>query len=204
MQHTTFQRGGETTHRSKCFTGSILIFIRATYKTMQTNTHSTVQNKELSDLLAVERYKFIQDKIKFLDNQQHSNFTTLLKVIIALSTFIIASLIAGSECKISNETVSFAISSAGVALTITCVYLLGLSIAVLFSWIDYRKEEVELLNKVNCDLNRSDPDIKPCKLIRWNEFHFMVLLVLLTIFGIVTFIYPNYLMSILDSVTCPK
>lgn len=170
---------------------------------MQTNTHSTVQNKELNDLIAVERYKFIQDKIKFLDNQQQSNFTTLLKVIIALSTFIIASLIAGSECKISNETVSFAISSAGVALTITCVYLLGLSFAILFSWIDYRKEEVELLNKVNCDLNRSEPNIEIRKLVRWNEFHFMILLILLTITGIITFIYPNYLMSILDSVTCP-
>nr|PMJ91943.1 hypothetical protein BCU13_22875 [Vibrio lentus] len=171
---------------------------------MQTNIHSAQQNKELSDLIAVERYKFIQEKIKFLDNQQQANFTTLLKVIIALSTFVIASLIAGTECKISNETVSFAISSAGVALIITCIYLLGLSVAILFSWIDYRKEEVDLLNKVNCDLNRSDPSIKFRKLVRWNEFHFMVLLVILTIVGIVTFCYPNYLMNILDSVTCPN
>lgn len=163
----------------------------------QTSTSVTEANRETNSLIAVERYKFILDKIKYLDTRHQDHFNTVLKILMALITFVVAVIMAGIEEKISLIAVEFSISAAGVMLAFTSFFFLFMSIAVSMSWYNYRDEEVELLNKIKCDLNRDMPELTFKTVMRWNETHLMILLTILSIIGIWTYLCPTYLMKIL-------
>ncbi|MGF1818108.1 hypothetical protein, partial [Vibrio splendidus] len=68
-------------------------------------------SKEANDLIKVERYKFILDKIKFLDLQLHNNLTITIKVLTGILTFLSASVLVFKENKIDIDTFIFSVKS---------------------------------------------------------------------------------------------
>lgn len=166
--------------------------------TMQ-SPDQNILSVEAQGLIAVERYKFIQEKIKKLDSQFEQSLNTMLKTIIALVAFGVAVLLAKLEGKIQSESiVLLAIQTIGLLLSISSIFHLLTNLAVMFSWWDYRKEEVELLNQVGCNLNRSKPVICIKKVLRWHETYLLLLLFLLALLGVWMVFCPSTLYQLVS------
>lgn len=146
------------------------------------------------DLIAVERYKFILDKIKYLDSLHQTHFAVIYKLLTALITFVVVVVFAGIEEKIKPNTVEFSIRASGLILVFTCMFFLAMSRAILSSWQDYRKEEVNLLSKIDTKVERDLPSEKISW--RWNEVQFMVLLCFLWLLGLLVAIFPEIIISL--------
>ncbi|HFG1962823.1 TPA: hypothetical protein ACGF38_003434, partial [Vibrio cholerae] len=61
-------------------------------------------SKEANDQIIVERYKYILEKIKFLDDKIYQNFSSSIKLITSLTAVLTASVMSISEGKISDVT----------------------------------------------------------------------------------------------------
>lgn len=154
------------------------------------------ENNELKNQMALERYKFILDKIKFLDTTYNTNFNHVSKIITAIIGFIIAVSMAGIENKIGVETVTVAIKLGALLGGVSALFFSVLSISTVFSWFDYRKEEVKLHSELNISIGRNNPDWEG--LIRWHETH--VILLLLTCSGLSFWLFykANLIVSMLN------
>lgn len=148
---------------------------------------------EKEDLIAVERYKFILEKIKYLDTLHQSHISFIYKAVTALVSFMVLVLFTGLENKIEHGTVLFAIRFIGLSLVFICVVFLAMSKAVINSWIDYRLEEVELISQVDTVITRNPPTSK--FKWRWNEAQFMILLLLIALIGLFVFLYPGLIVE---------
>jgi len=144
-----------------------------------------VSIEELHIQLTVERYKFILDKIKYLDTQFHTNLSNLKKISIALIGVIISVSVAFKDGKISSELAGLAVEVSSLILVVSCVFFIFMTRAVKKSWVDYRYDEVNLLNKVSCDLGRENPS-KQWKL-HWSETQFILGVILWGILNLVLF-----------------
>ncbi|MGR5240326.1 hypothetical protein ACPV36_05480 [Photobacterium damselae] len=136
-----------------------------------------------------ERYKFILDKIKFLDSQYHQNLLLNIKILILLFGFVSAAIVAVNESKIEISTLIFSIKTAGIIILFSSIYFFLNTIVIMISWFDYRYEEVELLNKIGCDINRTLP--KMTSIYRWSEFYYILFLIVLFVFSIYVFLNPQ-------------
>ncbi|WP_281544672.1 hypothetical protein [Grimontia sp. SpTr1] len=153
------------------------------------------EKNSTSQQLAVERYKFILDKIKYLDGIHNSSFSYLQKSTILMTTSITGVLLALIEGKIELKTANLAIASAGLISSIIILFLILTSLAVIFSWLDYREEEVELLEKVECDIGRKKPIIGFKKVMRWSETHLIILLSVMLVISLIVFLNPELVTS---------
>ena len=149
---------------------------------------------EKDDLIAVERYKFILEKIKYLDSLHHAHFNFVYKIIISLASFVIAVAFLGIEGKVEIRTVIFSIKSPGLVMTSICLFFLAMSRAILSSWRDYRIEEVELLRSIDTKVERSMPSNGFSW--RWNEVQFMLLLLVLSLVGLGLYIFPESIVEL--------
>ncbi|WP_157532728.1 hypothetical protein [Moritella dasanensis] len=122
--------------------------------------------------MTVERYKFILEKIKYLDTQFNVNLSNLKKISIALIGVIISSIAALKDNKISLELTEFTIEVSSLILVFSCIFFIIMTDAIKKSWVDYRFDEVNLLNKVSCDLGRKYPSGK--WKLHWSETHFLL------------------------------
>lgn len=156
-------------------------------------------SKELTNQLVLERYKFIQDKIKFLDNVLHINMNLVIKILIGIFTVILSIFLIHLKQPdlVSPQAIIIALqfSSALVALT-TFVFLL-MTIANVLSWIDYRKEEVELLEKFGGEFIRKPADKK--KFLSWQETWFSFALLFILIVSIVGWVCGSTLVQLILS-----
>ncbi|MDD9177240.1 MULTISPECIES: hypothetical protein [Aliivibrio] len=146
------------------------------------------------DLIAVERYKFILEKIKYLDSLHQIHFAVIYKVLTALISFIIIVIFSGIEEKIKPATVEFSVQAAGMILIFTCLFFFAMSCAILSSWRDYRIEEVDFLSTIDTKVERKLPssDIS----WRWNEIQFIALLITLCLLGVIIFMYPKIITNL--------
>ncbi|EGQ7789037.1 hypothetical protein V9R55_000694 [Vibrio cholerae] len=150
-------------------------------------------SKEANDQIIVERYKYILEKIKFLDDKIYQNFSSSIKLITSLTAVLTASVMSISEGKISDVTFLLSIKFIFSILVLFSIYMIITSLSITLSWYDYRKEEVELLNKINCDINRYNPKLS--SFIRWSETYYVVFLVAMIIVGIYTIINSEWILS---------
>lgn len=146
-----------------------------------------IENNDLKNQMAVERYKFILEKIKFLDTTYNTNFNHVSKIITAVIGFMITVLMVGIEKKFGINTVTIAMELSTLLVGGTAFFFSLLSISSLFSWFDYRKEEVKLHQQLNINIGREEPEWKG--LIRWHETHLITLLLLCSTFSF--YLYYN-------------
>lgn len=149
----------------------------------QDNTEKTLTEFEL------ERYKFILGEISNLN----SNFHNYLSLYQKLTTIIIGGLILifinWKKLAIPIDVASLGIKAC-YALQITLsLFIIFIILAGIFSWFDYRKEEVELLNSISTAHSRSLPSFK--NLWRWHETHTIIFILVIMI--IVISLSENYL-----------
>lgn len=133
---------------------------------------------ELTKELVIERYKFIQQKQMHLDTALHANITLLVKVLIGLFSVVFA--IATYHLKepelVTQETVLLLLEGASLLMLFVSVFFFLITISNIFSWLGYRKDEVELLNDFGGDLQRQKPKLS--NFLAWQETWFCISLVL--------------------------
>ncbi|PMO22908.1 hypothetical protein BCT15_11460 [Vibrio splendidus] len=131
----------------------------------------------LKENIAIERYKYILSKLLFLDDAIYKNMSSFSKIFISIITAqgvaIFTNLKTGS--KIVTDTLEVITLIAPYLLLILCIFYLCLTLSNLFSWFNYRDEEVELLEKLNIDLGRKRPSWNSW--YRWSETWFIIFMV---------------------------
>lgn len=121
---------------------------------------------------ALERYKYILQEIR----SQNENFHKHLTLFQALATVLVGagiSLFVGwQSLKITAEVARAGIRSLLSLLVILMIFIVASIIAGICSWFDYRKEEVELLDKVVPHNFRKKPTLK--NFWRWQETYLLL------------------------------
>ena len=130
----------------------------------------------------LERYKFILQEIHRLNENLHK----YLALFQALATAIVGAGVAvftvWEELNISAEMAKTGIRGLLGLLVILALFTVTSVIAGVFSWLDYRKEEVNLLNQEVERGFREMPTIK--NLWRWYETYLVlfIFIVIMTIY----------------------
>jgi hypothetical protein len=137
----------------------------------------------LKESIAVERYKYILSKLLFLDDSIYKNISSFSKIFISIITAQGVAIFTNlkSESDIVSDTFRFITSVTPYLVIILCIFYLFLTLANLLSWFNYRDEEVELLEKLNIDLDRKKPSWTSW--YRWSETWFIIFM-LCTIFTV--------------------
>lgn len=132
------------------------------------------KNIELTNQIAVERYKFILEKIKFLDSQYNGYLNLFIKLLTAMLSLILSSALIAKKGEIEPIWLSYILELCSLFVVLICTILIKLTSVTINSWREYRHDEVALLLKLNVDINRSSPSVGKEK--HWNETAFIALL----------------------------
>ena len=138
------------------------------------------QEKEQSVSFKLERYKFILQEIHALNENVH-RYLTLYQTL--ATTIIGAGILVFVNWKgfgITADLAKVGIQALAGMLVFLSIFIIIQIVAGMFSWIDFRNEEVELLNKVVKKGYRS-----PSKLSnfwRWSETYFILFILVIAIF----------------------
>jgi len=122
---------------------------------------------ELKDELKVERYKFILQEIHSLNANIHKYITLFQILTTAIIGAIVFVLINWKKLDVPIEIAKIGIRGLYGLLVIVAAFIIFSILSGIFSWFDYRKEEVELLNKAVGDGFRKSPRLS--NLWRWYE-----------------------------------
>ncbi|HEQ1859307.1 TPA: hypothetical protein VEO38_002875 [Providencia alcalifaciens] len=153
-------------------------------------TDSKLPTRELvNDQIKIERYKFILEKIKFLDKQIHVNLNITITVFTSLITLLVLSIVAMKENKIGLNNFIFSVRTISFIAFIFSLYMVFSSIAIIRSWFDYRNEESDFLDKISCDIARKKP--KKRNFFRWSETYFIIFIFLFLILSLIIFFSSN-------------
>ncbi len=142
----------------------------------------------------LERYKYILQEIHTLNDNIHKYLTlfqTLATAVIGAGVLIFVS---WQELKISAETARVGIQGLlGLLIILTLFVILSILVGV-FSWLDYRREEVELLNEVIEPGFRKAPRIK--NFWRWYETY--IILFIIIIVSVIYFYVQNQIIPFIQ------
>ncbi len=135
----------------------------------------------------LERYKFILQQLDSL-NQNHHKYLTLFQT---LATAVVAGGVAlfvgWRDLQIDAASARLGIRGLFGLLMILTAFLCFSIVAGIFSWIDYRREEVSLLDQEVGLGFRESPKLK--NLWRWSEIHLLAFLCLLVL---IIYIFLEY------------
>ena len=126
------------------------------------------------------RYRYILSEIHFLNESTNKHllaFQQLATVVIGAG---IAIFISWQKLEINVETAILGVYGLFTLFVILALFIILSILANVFSWIDYRNEESDLLDKVVEKGFRSRPSIK--NFWRWNETWIIIFIFLTTIF----------------------
>lgn len=127
----------------------------------------------------LERYKFILQQQNALNEHTHKYLTFFQTVITAIIGASVLIFLASKEGKIDSDTARIAFRGVEVLAFMVAVFLISTVIAGIFSWFDYRNEEVELLEEAVRPEFRKSPEWK--NLLRWYEFYAVVFFIVVTL-----------------------
>lgn len=147
---------------------------------------------DLKEQLALEHYKFLLSKIQHLDEALFKNITMYGKFITSVFAFIIAAVIFEKSGKITSELLILTFNLSKVFILFLSLIFALITIANIFSWRDYRKEEMALLQNLTINFGRKAPSFK--NILRWVETWFLVALLVISI---VAFNLENFLISLM-------
>jgi hypothetical protein len=138
------------------------------------------QEKDQSISFKVERYKFILQEIHSLNENVH-RYLTLYQTL--ATTIIGAGILVFVNWKgfgITPNTAKVGIQALIGMLVILSLFIIIQIIAGIFSWMDYRNEEVKLLDEVVRKGYRSPSKIS--NLWRWSETYFVLFILAIAVF----------------------
>lgn len=146
-----------------------------------------MQDSNFSDdkVFYIERYKHILQEIHFLNENVHRCLTLFQALATTIATAGTALFVGRQQLNISVEVAKTAIEGLLGLLLLLAAFVVFSILAGIFSWLDYRTEEVELLNKVIGPGYRKLPKKK--NFWRWQETY-AVLFVLVIVFLIVFYV----------------
>lgn len=145
-------------------------------------------NKDLKEF-EIERYKFILGEISNLN----SNYHTYLNLYQKLTTIIVGGLILifinWKKLSIPIKVVVLGVKACYALQIIISLFIIFVILSGIFSWFDYRKEEVELLNSISISHNRSLPNFR--NFWRWHETYTIIFI--LAVMTLIIVLSENYL-----------
>jgi hypothetical protein len=127
----------------------------------------------------LERYKYILQQIHTLNQNLYrylSLFQTLATAVVGGG---IAIFISHKELKIDAATARVGIHGLLGLLIILATFVVVVMIVGIFSWLDYRQDEVKLLNEAIKPGYRKPPHFR--NIWRWHETYFIAFLILMMI-----------------------
>lgn len=141
-------------------------------------------NKQV-DAYKLERYKYILREIHFLNESTHKYLTLFQTLTAAIVGGGIGIFVIWKSLKIDASTARLAIQGS-LGLLILVALFVNVSILVnVLSWLDYRREEVDLLNQSIEQNWRRLPQLR--NFWRWSETY-ILLFVSLAVIGIVFYV----------------
>lgn len=148
-------------------------------------------SKELTNQLVVERYKFIQEKIHFLDKMLHTNISLIVKIIIGIFTVILSIFLINLKqpTLIHLDTITLSLKISSILIGLISLIFLLMTISNILAWFDYRRDEVELLEQFGKEFKRTVPKAK--NFFMWQETWFAITLLVLLISTIFIYIFSS-------------
>ncbi len=137
------------------------------------------QEKDQSISFKLERYKFILQEIHSLNENIHkylSLYQTLSTTIIGAGILIFVN---WKNFDISSDLAKTGIHALVGMLVLLSIFIVIQIVSGIFSWLDYRDEEVQLLDEVIKKGYRS-----PSKILnfwRWSETYFIIFILVIVI-----------------------
>jgi hypothetical protein len=129
---------------------------------------------DFKEQIALEHYKFLLLKIQHLDESLYKNIGFSTKFITAIISFIISIILLEKAEKVSLDVLSYTIELASFLTMFICTVFTLITVAIIFSWRDYRNEEIALMQKMSVDIGRKPPTFK--NILRWTETWFLIAL----------------------------
>jgi hypothetical protein len=127
----------------------------------------------------LERYKYILTQINALNENLHKYLTLFQTLATAILSAVVAVVVGWPKLGISASVARLGIRSLLGILVILALFVIFSVLSGMFSWMDYRREEVELLDKEVHVGFRSAP--KSGNLWRWYETHALIFILLFVI-----------------------
>ncbi|WP_273049153.1 hypothetical protein [Pseudoalteromonas sp.] len=143
-------------------------------------TSSTINICDLTkNNIYVERYKYILEKIKFLDTLMHKNFALYAKFTLAIGTALSTCFVLFIEKKIESATSVVILKSLFFTELLASLLFFAITIAIIRAWFNYRDDEFFFLNKIECDLDRKPPTLEG--MLKWSETYFLITTIIIAL-----------------------
>ncbi len=127
----------------------------------------------------LERYKYILQELRSLSDRVYKYLTLFQTLTTAIVAGGVAVFVGWKSLKISAEMAIAGIQGLLGLLVILAVFVVISILAGMFSWFDYRREEVRLLDETVRPGYRKAPEWG--NWWRWSETHILILVVCVTI-----------------------
>lgn len=133
----------------------------------------------------LERYKYILNQINALNENLHKYLTLFQTLATAILSAVVAVVVGWPKLGISADVARLGIRSLLGILIILALFVIFSVLSGVFSWMDYRREEVALLDQVVGKGFRDSP--KAGNLWRWYETQ-VVGFILLFVIAVLIFV----------------
>ena len=147
---------------------------------------SNQQPSSKSEDFKLERYKFILQEIHFLNENIHKYLALFQALATGVISAGVAVFVSWQKLNISVDTARMAIYGLLGLVVFLAFFVILFILAGMFSWFDYRKEEVELLDKAVGKGFRSAPKLG--NLWRWYETYLILFII---VFVVVMFVFTT-------------
>jgi len=135
----------------------------------------------------LERYKYILQQLNSLNENHHKYLTLFQTLSAAVLGAGVTLFVAWRELKIDSQTARVGLRGIfGLFVLLVLFLIVSLFVSVI-SWIDYRKEEVDLVNAEVAPGFRKRPSIR--NFWRWPEFSLLIFLVVVVL---IVYIFLEY------------
>jgi hypothetical protein len=157
------------------------------HKDKQRLVHTSLEHSDQDDNFRLERYKFILEEIHSLNENIHKYLALYQTLATAIIGGGIGIFVSWRSLKIDAEIAKMAIQGALGLLIMLTLFIITSILATIFSWFDYRKEEVRLLDMVLKPNFRQLPMLR--NFWRWSETYVLIFIVVVVI---IVFFYIEY------------
>jgi hypothetical protein len=124
----------------------------------------------------LERYKYILQQLNVLNENVHKYLSLYQTLVTAIGGGCIAIFVSWKNLQIDAATAKVGIRGLLGMFMLLTIYILFSIIAGIVSWIDYRREEVELLDQEVEKGYRKPP--KEANFWRWSETYLLLFLLI--------------------------
>lgn len=128
----------------------------------------------------LERYKYILQEIRSLNENVHKYLTLFQTLATAIVGGGVGIFLGWQSLKITADIARIGILTLLSFFTILALFVIVEMLSGIFSWIDYRKEEVDLLNEEVRAGFRQSPNIH--NFWRWYETYIIIFIIMVVVF----------------------